>query len=215
MATLPNDNDKEDKEFLRVQYQKLREEIVARNNAILQLENFTLAAFGTILTLGYSKIIPGIKSGNLMLFYNIIASISFLIYISNKTVIYTIGDFIVKTESLFSANSELLWEKSIRKGKLNKYRIFNSFAVAGFFAGTQVLALIATYLYGQSLEKKELEKVTILCIQFFGVNQWMLYAAMASVVATFIWMVVEEWWKDWIKKSENKENKENIGQTQK
>lgn len=158
MATLPNDNDKEDKEFLRVQYQKLREEIVARNNAILQLENFTLAAFGTILTLGYSKIIPGIKSGNLMLFYNIIAFISFLIYISNKTVIYTIGDFIVKTESLFSANSELLWEKSIRKGKLNKYRIFNSFAVAGFFAGTQVLALIATYLYGQSLEKKRIRK---------------------------------------------------------
>jgi hypothetical protein len=81
--------------ILQAQYQGLREEIVSRTNAAIQILAFTLVAFGTILTIAYSGNSGGI--GNLILFYNVVAVFSLLIYLSNKVAIYAIGRFLRDT----------------------------------------------------------------------------------------------------------------------
>ena len=127
--------------FLIAQYQGLQQEVASRTNAILQINAFTLLAFGTILTVAYSE--HGRK--DLMLLYPFVAFFASIIYIINKFVIYDIGHYIrlnMEEKILMPVEGSKWWETWIISG-LRKYKSARPIAALFFFIGTQIIALFA------------------------------------------------------------------------
>ena len=173
--------------FLLSQYEKLRDEIVARNGYTLQIAQFTLAVFGVLAGIAFAVNNPNNKvafSSNKVAFleeapsgqsdgikeiilgYPALAFFSSILYLSNQTAIYKIGEYIrenlEKNVDFFTAarqspdsskqtNSQgngKWWEQwIIKKGELKTYNLSRAVAAFLLFPVTQSLAILAYLLF--------------------------------------------------------------------